>query len=362
MWNTEDLTLLFRNPLEFPGNSLAWLWCEGNIGLGFLFIGHGCIVQRFCWEGGNVGETHFKTTVACTEDDVSSLCIHMTLPLLVIADDSGAITLVNTSGDCSVVRVLKKGGHTSLATAALFLPVITTMNTIISGGCDEQLLIWDGGTEGARGPLLATSVSALLEPIPKGKESCEEDAVTDEDFLEKCIRESEAEREKAEEVEGRGGFNPNPPFIHALVHGPSPGFVGVALGSGCLAVVCIHTRTDGGRGGGTSRKKKPCRPHLALHWASKEAHSSAICGLATVGTLLVSAGNDGMIKVWKWSEVIKGRAVTEPPPIPFRAWKYVGMGGKTKKINFLSGGKCSRTLEFLLAVADTSKVIQLFSL
>ena len=136
-------------PLQLGAPAQVLCWAPDSLR---LFAGVGCTVVELilppltghCGGDGGGGAAapappppppFPPRTLATCDDEVSALSAHASL--LAAADDSGAVTLVDTGGRRSA-RVLRRGGHTSLATA-----VLLGSGAAFSGGCDARLLAWD---------------------------------------------------------------------------------------------------------------------------------------------------------------------------------------------------------------------------
>jgi len=317
-----------------------------------VLLGSGCELwrQTFGVEAGGAppaAAVGAPQLLAKCGDDVAALAVHPTLPLLAAADDEGCITVVDLQAGAAV-RVLRKGGHTSLCTGALFSPCGAGL---VSAGCDQRLLVWDVCSD--RTPLLATDLPELL-----------------------LLRDLEV-GSGGGSAEGLGaGFNP--PHILCLASGPAPAggagssagglgasalFAG-ALGDGALVAVALSWDTTG--------KRK--RPALAVQWVERSLLSPA-CAVATVPCtagaaggddaegggegqpsrlLLVSASNSGRVRVWDWASIAAGGARE------LASWTHGAAEGKRRrKINWLAG---SPSKGGLLAIADTGRTITVLSL
>lgn len=345
--------------LDSPGLALSWHCPALEVGVysvsshwGGLFVGSGCDLLLVTWEGDTPTTKH----ITVVEDDISALYAHPTKPLLACCDDSGVITILDTARAC-VLRVLRKNGHTSLATSVVFLPQPAGPSLLLSGGCDHTLRLWDGeSSEGSKGPLLTVHANALLSAEAKGGggggggatqqqslEDLSEDALLDSLVEQNAI--SAAAPSSKQSI-----YNPNPPFIHALsvLEG---NLVAVAFGNGSVAVVSINTPPPTS-GGGKAKK----RPTLSLHWHRRDAYPSAACAVATLpqGYLLSCGGKDSIIALWPWKEVVEGGEGREP----CRVWQHTGGRRKPRKINWMAVEE-SRGV---LVVADTSSSLCLYNL
>jgi WD40 repeat protein len=348
--------------LDAPGLALSWYCPKVEDGVddksswGGLFVGSGCDLLLVTWEGGggDGGTIPTPTTkpIVTTEDDISALCAHPTKPILACCDDSGVITIIDAAKAC-VVRVLRKGGHTSLATSVVFLPLPVGSSLLLSGGCDHTLKLWDGvSPEGAKGPLLTVHANTLLAGAAGGgkggggadAQSLED--LSEEDLLDSLVKQNAV---SAAAPSKESTYNPNPPFIHALslLEG---NLVAVVFGNGSVGVVSINTPPTSA-GGGKARK----RPTLTLHWHRREAYLSAACAVAALpgGYLLACGGKDSTIALWPWKEVVEGGEGGEP----LRAWQHTGGRRKPRKVNWMAveGGRG------VLVVADTSSSLSLYT-
>jgi WD40 repeat protein len=291
--------------------------------------------------------------IVTTEDDISALCAHPTKPILACCDDSGVITIIDAAKVC-VVRVLRKGGHTSLATCAVFLPLPADSSLLLSGGCDHTLKLWDGvSPEGAKGPLLTAHANALLAGAANGggkggggaaAPSLED--LSEDDLLDSLMAQNAM---SAAAPSKQSTYNPNPPFIHALSLLLEGNLVAVAFGNGSVGVVSITTPPTGA--GGKARR----RPTLTMHWHRRETYLSAACAVAALprGYLLACGGKDSVIALWPWKEVVEGGEGREP----IRAWQHTGGRRKPRKVNWMAV-EGSRGV---LVVADTSSSLSLYT-
>ena len=250
-----------------------------------LFAGceRAVVERRLVSASGDAADEDDEILLATCADEVSALSVHPSQPLLAIADDSGTITLVDTSTR-SLLRTLSTKGHESLATAVLVAPpaswiapgVALPAAWVLSGGCDTQCLLWDAGLVGERGPLssLSPGVAAAAADADAGVA----DAMT-------AI---------------------NPSYVHALAWGPLPpdptgaaargsapaALAAAALGDGRVALISVIAPADGGVRRGRAVPRLGSGARLALHWAAK-AHPSAVCALAVVDLGARCGGGDG---------------------------------------------------------------------
>ena len=297
--------------------------------------------------------------LATCGDDVAALCLHPTLPLCAACDDEGAVTLIGLAAEGApaqppLLRVLRRGGHTSLCTGALFSPCGAAL---VSGGCDQRLLVWEASAAApARAPLLDERLPDLL--------------------LLHALEGPGSGGGGGGGGEAEGGFGPgvNPPHILSLVAGPRvpPGGTGsggsllaAALGDGAVAAVALAwappKRRGGGGGGGAASAP---RPGLAVQWVDRSSVSPA-CALASVEvggasssgsaprSVLVSASNSGALRAWDWAALAAGAAA------PLAAWAHGEEGAKRRKINWMAGSPAAGGL---LAVADTGRRVTVYAL
>ena len=378
----------------------AQVLCWGAFGLR-LFAGVGTTVVELALpaltgaDGGTDGAGTVgaprggaPTLLASCDDEVSCLSAHG--DVLAAADDSGAVTLVDTSRRGGA-RVLRRGGHTSLVTA-----VLLGGGVAVSGGCDARVLLWDAGS-GARGPVGEALVGDALAAWRRARRCaacgeggelslcsrCRGAAYCDAECQARgwavhkvackaaaaaaaAAAASAAPTASEESGVGDGGgeegppTNWNPPFVHALAWVPAPApsprraggapppppfsLFAAAVGDGSVAAFEV---VGGARPPGAAR--------LRLRWAAPRAHAAGACALALVPRgggarpLLFSAGGEGGVRWWEWGE---GGGCGG-------AWAHGGedaRGRRVRKVNWLAG---SAARGGLLAVADTSSVITL---
>ncbi len=336
-------------------------------------------------------------TLATCDDEVSALSAHASL--LAAADDSGAVTLVDTGGRRSA-RVLRRGGHTSLATA-----VLLGSGAAFSGGCDARLLAWDAAGA-VREPAGEVALPAALAECRAARRCGACGAPAAPSACSRCKRAAYCDREcqarawaahkgacrvaaaagaaaaVAAAAGGGGGGgregaaaasaddddgpppNVNPPWVYALawVPGPAPNprvvavhtappfsHFAAAVGDGAVAVFAA---ASGGRGPPT------------LQWVEPRAHPAGACALALVPRpapgarpLLVTAGREGAVRWWAWGEGGGGGGGGGDGG----AWAHGRVdarGRRVRKVNWLAGSPAAGGT---LALADTSNLVTLFS-
>ena len=350
---------LFADPVA----ALAWN------GEHVLYLGSGNSVHRVDTRklsGGSSGRSGSEgasssnsVVVGACGDEVSSLSVSRDGRALAVADDSGAVSLLDLSRSDGIEGVgggegeqlslassvaalsvaAEKGGRPterrrllpsrrlprphagSLATAVAFRPG-RAGESLVSGGCDCSLARWD-------------CCSGRLVRRWHARE------IT-----------STGEDEEEQELEGEGGTTGegtrttgttsrvfNPPFVHALAAPPASaakpwsGCVAAALGDGSVAVLDCDARGEEPprrpRRGDKTKKASPSSSLspllsppltpfsgvLAVLRPEEGGHSAAATCVAFVGEgggaeggergsapLVASGGDDGRLLFWRWAE------------------------------------------------------------
>jgi WD40 repeat protein len=113
-------------------------------------------------------------------DEVASLAVHDTLPILASADDEGCIAIVRTDTR-ALVHLLRKG-HSSLCSCIVFRPTCgftagtTSLAEAVSGGFDNTVVCWNATRGVARSsvPLAAAIAEALQPPLSESTTSAQQ--------------------------------------------------------------------------------------------------------------------------------------------------------------------------------------------
>ena len=265
-------------------------------------------------------------------DEISALVMHHNEGILASSDDDGNISLIQTETN-TLLRTLRKGGHTSICSSVAFRANNTSSNNkeniieLVSGGFDHNLICWNG----SRGiPRSIVSVASTITLMMYSPESIPTSDVSN-DNKHKNTKSSSNHKSKtstapspfptdsvnpANIAAAQSGKFLNPPFVHTVIFSPCNQYVICSLGDGTISV--CEWDTDGSN-------LVPLKP---LWWKS-EAHKSAVTCLCfieypnnlrnTLESYLVSAGNDGWIQAWKWNNIlnsIKNRRIRTPEESP----------------------------------------------
>lgn len=283
-------------------------------------------------------------------DEISALVMHPTEPILASSDDDGNIVLLHTLTN-TFLRILRKGGHTSICSSVAFRSFInndgsksSNTNTnnnsnsnnlieLVSGGYDHSLICWNGTRGIPRSTLSVASTITLMMYSPPEAIHVSNDTMNDKGkSITKGNNNSNNKSKPSTTDNAPSGIDPtsiaaaqsgkflNPPFVHAVMFSPCNRYVVCSLGDGTISV--CEWDNDGSN-------LVPLKPL----WWKLEAHKSAstcLCFIAYSGphphegtevssslsssivtdettvthTYLVSAGNDGWIQGWKWSTIL----------------------------------------------------------
>ena len=264
---------------------------------------------------------------AC-DDDINQVAVSASGEHVATADDSGAVTVFNSSEGGRVRHIAQ--AHANICTCVAFRP--RRPWEILSGGLDCHIALWDFSNGRPR-----TRIAAEAEDAGSG--------------------------------EGGTGRMCNPPMVHALAvpsHRDWAHWAAAARGDGCVAVYDMNAAADTKRSKARKGQPPPAACVIRGH-ASGVGHVAFADGLAGAGggaaCPLLSAGNDRRLALWDWYRVATSKGAPggegegeEKAEIDDRAlWSQI----HGHKINWTAARRAGSEN---VVIADTSDAISLYSI
>ncbi|XP_060902817.1 WD repeat-containing protein 53 [Labrus mixtus] len=264
VWSQEG-TVVGR--LALPGEDDCTSVVFGHAAPGHLYVSHGDAVSVLDPRNLKGPVEEFQ---GAGEEEINALTVNETGSALAVADDSGAVRVLELPGG-KVCRTLRR--HTNICSSVAFRP--QRPNNLLSAGLDMQVMLW--GLQKTR-PLWISNLQDVAE---------EED-----------------------DHQQRPGQLFNPPLVHCVSVASCGNVVGCAAEDGRVHLMRI--------GGGSKLERQG-----AVKAHSQGASQAHFVSFLSHPYWLVTGGNDGQVVLWELGKhpVVSPEVKAKAPAAPRRKGK-----------------------------------------